>query len=75
MVRSLLLYNSINKNPRWVLDGGSSEEFLVESMSTRKVLPPVNRPCGVWSPEEKIKNSFHYTLVIVVSPIVSMFDI
>jgi hypothetical protein len=36
-----------NKNPGWVPDGGSSEEFLAESMSTRRVFPPVNRPCGV----------------------------
>jgi len=73
MVRSHLLYNK--KNPGWVPDGGSSEEFLVESMSTRRVFPLVNRPYGVWSPKEKIKNSFCYASVIVVSPVVIMFDI
>ena len=37
--------------------------------------PPVNRPYGVWSPKEKIKNSFRYTSIIVVSSVVIMFDI
>ena len=74
MVRSHLLYNQ-QKNPRWAPDGGSSEEFLVESMSTRRVFPPVNHPYGVWSPKEKIKNSFRYASIIVVSPVVIIFDI
>ena len=74
MVRSHLLYNQ-QKNPGWVPDGGSSEEFLVESMSTRRVFPPVNRPCGVWSPKEKIQNGFRYASVIIVSSVVIMFDI
>ena len=43
-------------------------------MSTRRVLPPVNRPCGVWSPKEKIKNSFRYASIIVINPVVIMFD-
>ena len=38
-------------------------------------VPPVNCPCGIWSPKEKIKNSFCYASVIVVSPVVIMFDI
>ena len=57
-----LALHTINKNPGWVPDGGSCEEFLVESMSTKRVFPPVNRPYGVWSPKEKIKNSFRYAL-------------
>ena len=63
-----------NKNLGWVPDGGSSEEFLMESMSTRRVFPPVNRPCGVWSPKEKIKNSFRYASIIDVSLAVTMFQ-
>jgi hypothetical protein len=50
------------------------KSFLKVSMSTRRVFPPVNRPRGVWSPEEKIKNSFRYTFIIVVSLFVTMFD-
>ena len=69
-----LALHAINKNHRWVPDGGSSEEFLVESMSTRRVFPLLNRPCGVWCPKEKIKNSFCYASVIIVSPVVIMFD-
>jgi hypothetical protein len=63
------------KNLRWVLDGGSSEQFLAESLSTRRLLPLVNRPCGVWNPEEKIKNSFCYAFIIVVSLVVTMLHI
>ena len=63
------------KNPGWVPDDGSSEEFLAEPMNTRRVFPPANYPYGVWSPEEKIKNSFCYAFVIVVSLVVAMFDI
>jgi hypothetical protein len=51
------------------------KSFPKVSMSTRRVFPPVNRPSGVWSPEEKIKNSFHYAFIIVVSLIVTMVDI
>jgi hypothetical protein len=58
-----------------VPDGGSSEEFLAESMSTRRVLSPVNRHSGVWSPEVRIGNSFRYAFVIVVSLVVTIFDI
>ena len=73
MVGSHLLYNQQKSQmgTKWWI----SEEFLVESMSTRRVFPPVNRPCGVWSPKDKIKNSFRYASVIVVSPVVIMFDI
>jgi hypothetical protein len=51
------------------------KSFLKVSISTRRVFPSVNRPCGVWSPEEKIKNSFRYAIIIVVSLVVTIFDI
>jgi hypothetical protein len=51
------------------------KSFLKVSMSTRRVFPSVNRPCRVWSPEEKIRNSFRYAIIIVVSLVVTLFDI
>ena len=62
MVRSLLLYNSINKNLGWVPDGDSKEEFPEMLQEYEASAPLVNRPCGVWRPKEKIKSSFRYAL-------------
>jgi len=43
------------QNPRWVPDGGSGEEILVESMSTRQVFPQSTVPVEYGVPKRRLR--------------------